>query len=302
MTRPISLESTRLEILLEVTEDRGIESGGWDLERQITLPSAEWVGADLKKRTGVRIEESFFPMLSACLREVLGQRARGGASEGYTESAKNLERGVRADPRRQGSMEVSSIEGLLACLGPHHSYWKRGGAPNKYEEVIGLANQVWEVFLGEMLAPEKLVLKALKRLHEHVQDEFDVACTWRRSARFLTRCIRKTGFLQSRKEERLVKNRKTSKGNSVDVSVKKPVESTDENRLAEVVQIQKDREEGKDSLKKKMMNTCNERKQPEKAPVKAVEKRKHSGSKKSKAKKTVTKSPNHGQNPVKTQK
>ena len=155
----------------------------------------------------MRIEESFFHMLSACLREVLGQRARRGASEGYTESAKNLERGVRADPRRQGSMEVSSIEVLLACLGPHHSYWKRGGAPNKYEEVIGLANQVWEVFLGAMLAPEKLVLKALKRLHEHVQDEFDVTCTWRRSARFLTRCIRKTGFLQSRKEERLVKNR-----------------------------------------------------------------------------------------------
>ena len=110
-------------------------------------------------------------------------------------------------------------------------------------------------------------MKALKRLHEHVQDEFDVACTWRRSARFLTRCIRKTGFLQSRKEERLVKNRKTSKENSVTVSVKKPVESTDENRLKEVVQIQ--REEGKDSLKKKMMNTCNERKQPEKVPVKA---------------------------------
>ena len=153
--------------------------------------------------------------------------------------------------------------------------------------MIGLANQVWEVFLGEMLAPEKLVLKALKRLHEHVQDEFDVACTWRRSARFLTRCIRKTGFLQSRKEERLVKSRKTSKGNSVDVSVKKPVESTVENRLEEVVQIQKDREEGKDSLKKKMTNTCSERKQPEKVPVKAIEKGKHSGSKKSKAKKTI---------------
>ena len=300
MTRPISLESTRLEILLEVTEDRGIESGGWDLERQITLPSAEWVGADLKKRTGVRIEESFFPMLSACLREVLGRRARRGASEGYTESAKNLERGVRADPRRQGSMEVSSIEGLLACLGPYHSYWKRGGAPNKYEEVIGLANQVWDLFLGEMIAPEKLVLKALKRLHEHVQDEFDVTCTWRRSARFLMKCIRKTGFPQSRKEERLVKNRMTSKENSVAVSVKKPVESTVENRLKEVVQIQ--REEGKDSPKKmKMMNTCNERKQPEKFPVKAG-KKKHSGSKKSKAKKTVTKSPNHGQEPVKTQK
>ena len=99
MTRPISLKSTRLEILLEVTEDRGIESGRWDLERQITLPSAERVGVDLrKKRTGVRIEESFFPMLSVCLREVFGRRARRGVSEGYTENAKNLERGVRIHP------------------------------------------------------------------------------------------------------------------------------------------------------------------------------------------------------------
>ena len=103
MTTPISLESTRLEILLEVTEDRGIESGGWDLEQQITLPSVERVGVDLrKKRTGVRIEEvcplCFFPMLSVCLREVFGRRARRGASEGYTESAKNLERGLRIHP------------------------------------------------------------------------------------------------------------------------------------------------------------------------------------------------------------
>ena len=53
MTTPISLKSTRLEILLEVTEDRGIESGRWDLEQQITLPSTERVGVDLrKKRTG----------------------------------------------------------------------------------------------------------------------------------------------------------------------------------------------------------------------------------------------------------
>ena len=57
-----------------------------------------------------------------------------------------------------------------------------------------------------------------------------------------------------------MKNRKTSKENAVEVSVKKPVESTAENRLTEVVQIQRDREEGKDSLKKKMTNTCNERK------------------------------------------
>ena len=50
-----------------------------------------------------------------------------------------------------------------------------------------------------------------------------------------------------------------------------------------------------------MMHTCSERKQPEKVPVKG-EKKKHSGSKKSKAKKTVAKAPKHGQEPVKTQK
>ena len=61
------------------------------------------------------------------------------------------------------------------------------------------------------------------------------------------------------------------------MSVKKPVESTGENRLTEVVQIQ--REEGKDSLKKKkMMKACSEIKQPEKVPVKAG-KKKHSGNK-----------------------
>ena len=80
MTTPISLKSTRLEILLEVTEDRGIESGGWDLERQITLPSAERVGVDLrKKRTGMRIEEvcrSFF------LSYALGVSERSVRSEG----------------------------------------------------------------------------------------------------------------------------------------------------------------------------------------------------------------------------
>ena len=81
MTTPISLKSTRLEILLEVTEDRGIESGRWDLEQQITLPSVERVGVDLrKKRTGEWGSRSlsFFPMLSVCLREVFGRRARRG--------------------------------------------------------------------------------------------------------------------------------------------------------------------------------------------------------------------------------
>ena len=79
MTKPISLKSTRLEILREVTEDRGIESGGWDLERQITLPSAEKVGADLKKRIGVRIKESFF--LSFFLSNALGVSKRSAQSE-----------------------------------------------------------------------------------------------------------------------------------------------------------------------------------------------------------------------------
>ena len=144
MTRPISLKSTRLEILLEVTEDRGIESGGWGLLQQTALSSVEGVDADLMKRTGVRIEQFFFHILSACLREVLGLSARGEAKEGYTESAKNLDRGVRADPQRQESRRVSSIDGLQSCLGPHHFDWTKSGSPNKYDELIGLANQVWE--------------------------------------------------------------------------------------------------------------------------------------------------------------
>ena len=49
------------------------------------------------------------------------------------------------------------------------------------------------------------------------------------------------------------------------------------------------------------MITCNKRKHPEKVPMK-LEEKKYSGNKKSKAKKTVAKAPNHGQNPVKTQK
>ena len=95
-----------------------------------------------------------------------------------------------------------------------------------------------------------------------------------------------------------MKNRRTSKEISVEVSQRKPVESTEVDRLTKVVQIQ--REEGKDSPKKKL-NTCSERNQPEKVPVNS-EKRKHSGNKKSKAKKTVAKAPHHGQKPVKTQK
>ena len=89
-----------------------------------------------------------------------------------------------------------------------------------------------------MIAPEKLVLMALKRLQEHVQDECDIACTWRRSIRCLMKCLRKTGFPQLRKNERLVKSRRTSTKSSVEVSVKESVESTEDNRLKEqVVQI-----------------------------------------------------------------
>ena len=126
MTTPISLKSTHLEILLEVIEDRGIENGGWDLERQITLPSVERVGADLrKKRTGEwgsrkSVPLCFFPMLSVCLREVFGRRARRGASEGYTESAKNLERGVRIHPDSTFHIQIQKarIHGGIKCRSP----------------------------------------------------------------------------------------------------------------------------------------------------------------------------------------
>ena len=52
MTTSISLKSTRLEILLEVTEDRGIVSGRWDLLQQTTLPIVEEVDVDLKQLIG----------------------------------------------------------------------------------------------------------------------------------------------------------------------------------------------------------------------------------------------------------
>ena len=48
-----------------------------------------------------------------------------------------------------------------------------------------------------------------------------------------------------------MKSRRTSRKSSVEVSVKEPVESTEENRLKEeVVQIQKEEKEGKGSCKK----------------------------------------------------
>ena len=74
MTRPISLKSTRLEILLEVTEDRGIESGGWGLLQQTALSSVEGVDADLMKRTGVRIEEYFISYVLSVLKRSVGSQ------------------------------------------------------------------------------------------------------------------------------------------------------------------------------------------------------------------------------------
>ena len=93
---------------------------------------------DLVKRTGVMIEEFFFHMLSACLIEVLSHSIpRGEAKEGYMESVKNLDRGLRTDPQRQQSMEISSIHGLLTCLGPHHFHFTQSTSisHNKYHEL-----------------------------------------------------------------------------------------------------------------------------------------------------------------------
>ena len=87
--------------------------------------------------------------------------------------------------------------------------------------------------------------------------------------------------------------------------MKEPVESTKENRLKEqVVQIQKEEEEGKGSCNK--LREDSERKQPEVIPMKAEMKKKtivkkHSRNQKSKSRRTVTKSPNHGKTPIKTQ-
>ena len=61
---------------------------------------------------------SFFLMLSACLREVFGRRARGGASEGYTESTKNLERGVRIHPHPDSTFQKARIHGGIKYRSP----------------------------------------------------------------------------------------------------------------------------------------------------------------------------------------
>ena len=93
-----------------------------------------------------------------------------------------------------------------------------------------------------------------------------------------------------------MKNRKTSKENSVEVSVKKPVESTEKSRLIELYRTK--REKGKDS-QNRMLITCNEKKQPEKVTVKS-EYKKHSKNRISKPKGTLHKAHKHPQNSLQT--
>ena len=92
-----------------------------------------------------------------------------------------------------------------------------------------------------------------------------------------------------------MKNRKTSKENSVEVSVKKPVESTAEDRL---IELYTHTEKGKDSQKKKLI-TCNEKKHPEKVTVKS-EYKDHSKNNISKPKGTLHKAHKHPQNSLQT--
>ena len=94
MTTPILLKSTRLEILLEVTEDRGIESGRWDLEQQITLPSVERVGVDLrKKRTGEwGSRKSVLFVSFLCSRCVWEKCSVGGHEGGWVKATQRVPR------------------------------------------------------------------------------------------------------------------------------------------------------------------------------------------------------------------
>ena len=80
------------------------------------------------------------------------------------------------------------------------------------------------------------------------------------------------------------------------MSVKKPVESTVDNRLIELYRTK--REKGKDSQKKKLI-TCNERKQPKKVTVKS-EYKDHSKNRISKAEGTLDKAHKHPQNSLQT--
>ena len=82
------------------------------------------------------------------------------------------------------------------------------------------------------------------------------------------------------------------------MSVKKPVESTDEDRLIELYRTHTQREKGKDS-QKKMLITCNERKQPKKVTVKS-EYKEHSKNRISKPKGTLHKTHKHPLNSLQT--
>ena len=62
-----------------------------------------------------------------------------------------------------------------------------------------------------------------------------------------------------------MKKHRTSEGNSVKVSMKKPVESTEENRLAGIVRRQKEESKGSQAEK----NVCRPKKQSEKVPMKS---------------------------------
>ena len=82
------------------------------------------------------------------------------------------------------------------------------------------------------------------------------------------------------------------------MSVKKPVESTVEDRLIELYRTHTQREKGKDSQKKKLI-TCNDRKQPEEVTVKSANKD-HSKNNISKPKGTLHKAHKHPQNSLQT--
>ena len=294
MTTPISLKSTRLEILLEVTEDRGIESGGWDLEQQITLPSVERVGVDLrKKRTGEwGSRKSFFPSF-LCSRCVWEKCSVGGHEGGWVKATQRVPRIWREEyesihtqtphstsrSRRQGSMEISSIEVLLACLGCQYYY------STKCEMLVNLTAKnsdyrpynafkttfktslIWLVHGGEAHdswwgITGTLVFRSTVQEQVEVREEpKDV------KGEFGWSVCEETGWKYG--EE----------------SVNRVVQDTH-------------REKGKDSQKKKLI-TCNERKQPEKVTVKSANKD-HSKNNISKAKGTLHKAHKHPQNSLQT--